>query len=114
MNQLEGIRKARILNDCLVKKAKLIVIYYLFIYLASLNLVTFIFYGLDKWLAIKQWRRISELSLHFLSLCGGWVGAFYAQKVFRHKTIKTRFRVFFWITVAANVIFTCAMTALVF
>ncbi|MCV2403207.1 DUF1294 domain-containing protein [Marinomonas sp. C2222] len=87
---------------------------YVLFYLLCLNLITFIFYGLDKWLAIKHWRRISELTLHTLSFFGGWIGALCAQKLFRHKTIKKRFRVYFWITVSMNILLAAMVTYLTF
>ena len=54
-------------------------------HLVSINLVTIIAYGTDKRAAKKGKWRISEAQLHTLELLGGWLGAFIAQKVFRHK-----------------------------
>lgn len=61
-----------------------------------------LFYGWDKFCARRGWRRVPENTLHLLGLIGGWPGALLAQQWFRHKTVKTRFRVLFWLTVAAN------------
>jgi uncharacterized membrane protein YsdA (DUF1294 family) len=70
----------------------------LVIHLLSITLLTFTAYGYDKWAARNGRWRVRERSLHALSLIGGTFGAFAAQKVFRHKTRKTSFRIVFWIT----------------
>jgi len=75
----------------------------IFLYLI-MNLLTFAFYGWDKRAAKKQQRRIPESRLHWLAFLGGWPGALFGQKYFRHKTIKTRFRVVFWLTIGANLL----------
>ncbi len=62
-------------------------------YLIGINLVTFVVYGLDKVLAIKKMRRISEYSLFVLSFFGGSIGALLGMKIFHHKTKKS----IFWI-----------------
>lgn len=59
------------------------------------NLVTFIIFGYDKYLARANRRRISEKTLVTLALMGGSVGAVFAQKIFRHKSRK--YRNLFWI-----------------
>jgi len=60
-----------------------------------LNLVTFGIFGIDKLLARMNRNRISEKTLLTLAIVGGSVGAVFAQKLFRHKTRKFRYRV--WI-----------------
>lgn len=67
------------------------------------SLVTFIVYGIDKSAARRNAWRVSEPSLHLLSLLGGWPGALLGQKVFHHKTKKLGFRLVFWITLLANI-----------
>lgn len=62
-------------------------------YLIGINFVTFVVYGLDKVLAIKKMRRISEYSLFVLSFFGGSIGALLGMKIFHHKTKKS----IFWI-----------------
>lgn len=71
----------------------------LWIYLLTLSLITFLFYGYDKYQAINQNTRIPEAILHLIALAGGTVGAFAGQLFFRHKTKKLSFRVIF-ITIA--------------
>lgn len=60
-------------------------------------------YAADKSAARRGRWRISENTLHLLSLAGGWPGALLAQWALRHKTSKTSFQIAFWITVVLNV-----------
>ena len=64
--------------------------------LLAVNVVAFGYYGLDKMLAIKVWWRVPEVVLHTLSAIGGSPAAFLAMWMFRHKTIKSSFRILFW------------------
>ena len=61
--------------------------------------IAFVLYGIDKRRASKNLPRISEKTLHLLSILGGWPGAHLAQRLFRHKTLKVGFRFVFWLTV---------------
>jgi len=72
----------------------------------------FCVYGFDKLAARQGWRRARERTLHLLALLGGWPGAWLAQHVFCHKTVKPAFRRWFWLTVATNVLVLCAVVAL--
>src|SRR5688572_22904527 len=65
-------------------------------WLLAVNLLAFGYYAVDKALAQRSLRRIPEVVLHALALCGGSPAAFLAMWVFRHKTIKTSFRILFW------------------
>ena len=60
-------------------------------YLAAINLVTWIAYGLDKGRAKSGKWRIPERTLLLLSLAGGSLGALAAMLMFRHKTRKPKF-----------------------
>jgi uncharacterized membrane protein YsdA (DUF1294 family) len=73
-------------------------------YLASLNVVTFAYYGHDKMMAQHRGRRVPELVLHGLALAGGSLGAFAGMKLFRHKSLKGSFRVVFWSIVAVQIV----------
>lgn len=75
----------------------LVVIVYL---LASC--ITYLAYYSDKRASSKGSWRTPESALHFYSLVGGWPGAMFAQRVFRHKTQKESFQVTFWMTVVLN------------
>ncbi len=58
-----------------------------------LNLLTLAIYGIDKWLAIKQKRRVPEKYLMLLAVFGGSVGAWSGMMLFRHKTRKYLFSI---------------------
>lgn len=66
------------------------------------NLVIFLYYYQDKTSAIKKDWRTPESTLHFLSLLGGWGGAYIAQKLFRHKHKKSAFMAIYKLTVVIN------------
>jgi len=66
------------------------------------SVVTFTVYAFDKSAAKKGLWRISESTLHLLSLIGGWPGALSAQRFLRHKSKKQSFQIIFWITVLLN------------
>ncbi|MBA1433138.1 MAG: DUF1294 domain-containing protein [Epsilonproteobacteria bacterium] len=66
---------------------KVILFYFLFI-----NLLAFLVYGYDKFIAAKtKARRISERELHTFSIIGGFLGATLAMALFRHKISKSSF-----------------------
>ncbi|EWG97879.1 DUF1294 domain-containing protein [Halomonas sp. BC04] len=67
-----------------------------------LSVISFAMYGLDKAAAGKGRRRISEATLLFAGLIGGWPGALVAQQAFRHKTRKQPFQAIFWCGVVVN------------
>ena len=68
----------------------------------GLSLITLIHYAWDKRQALRSGWRVPERRLHVLSLLGGWPGALIGQRWLRHKSIKTRFRVVFWLTVVGH------------
>lgn len=62
------------------------------IYLAVINLVAFLLYGIDKHKARnKQWR-ISEKTLLGIAVIGGSVGAITGMYIFNHKMKHWYFR----------------------
>lgn len=63
----------------------------LIFYLASINIITFILFGIDKLRAIKSRYRIPEFTLVLFSLLFGSLGAIFGMYVFRHKTLKPKF-----------------------
>ncbi len=75
----------------------------LWIYLTTVTLLTFSFYGFDKHRAVRQKGRIPEAVLHLLALAGGTIGAFAGQIVFRHKTKKLKFHAVFIAIVAVQI-----------
>lgn len=60
--------------------------------LVCMNLIAFITFGADKYKAKKVKWRISEKTLILLALFGGSIGALLGMKVFRHKTLHTKFK----------------------
>ena len=61
------------------------------IYLAAVNLITFIMFGADKARAVKGRWRISETSLILAAALGGSAGALAGMKIFHHKTMHRKF-----------------------
>lgn len=64
---------------------------YVEIYLISINLITFIVFGMDKSAAVKKRSRIRVSTLLTLSFVGGSLGGLIAMYLFRHKTKKLQF-----------------------
>ena len=75
-------------------------------WLGSISLSTFLFYGLDKYLArFKRWRiRVPELVLNVMTLAGGFAGAWVGRFLFRHKTNLREHTAMFAILVAATLL----------
>ena len=65
---------------------------FLIFHILSINLTTFIAYGVDKKAAINKAWRVPEKDLHSLEFLGGWIGAYAGQKFFRHKTAKKSYQ----------------------
>ena len=66
---------------------------YLLIWLVLVNIFAFFCFGLDKFLAKKDARRISERTLIGAALLGGCLGALFGMKAFRHKTLHKKFSI---------------------
>jgi uncharacterized membrane protein YsdA (DUF1294 family) len=64
----------------------------LWIWLAAVNLVTFVAYGYDKAQARGGGDRIPEIVLHLLAVVGGFIGGWIGMFAFRHKTRKLVFK----------------------
>ena len=61
-------------------------------YLATINIVAFLIYGIDKWKAKRSKWRISEITLLMLAVIGGSIGAWLGMKIWHHKTLHKKFR----------------------
>ena len=61
-------------------------------YLAAINVITFLIYGIDKWKAKKNKWRISESTLLMLAVIGGSVGAWIGMKTWHHKSLHKKFK----------------------
>lgn len=57
-----------------------------------LSIATYAAFGWDKWKAKRESGRIPEKTLHVMAVVGGWPGAVWGQRMFRHKTVKQPFR----------------------
>ncbi len=57
------------------------------------NVIVFLIYGTDKYLAKCGSRRISEKTLFTTAALLGGVGAFLGMQLFRHKTKHTSFKI---------------------
>ena len=53
-------------------------------YLALINIITFIVFGVDKYKARNHKWRVPEATLFLLALIGGSVGAILGMYTFRH------------------------------
>jgi uncharacterized membrane protein YsdA (DUF1294 family) len=67
------------------------------LWLAVINLTTFLIFGIDKWKAKRKvtheaTRRVPEKTLFLLASIGGSVGALIGMRVWRHKTLHNSFR----------------------
>lgn len=63
----------------------------LIFYLAIINIITFILFGIDKFKAIKNRYRIPEFTLILFCFLFGSLGGIFGMYVFRHKTLKPKF-----------------------
>lgn len=61
-------------------------------YLITINILTFLVYGIDKWKARNGKWRISEATLLLLAVIGGSIGAWAGMSVWHHKTLHKKFR----------------------
>jgi len=78
----------------------------LFYYLLAANILSAIFFVLDKQKAIQKKRRISEMTLHLFELAGGVFINITLMYLIRHKNKKTSY---FMITYAILAIWCVAM-----
>lgn len=69
---------------------------------ALASLACFAAYAIDKRAAVRQQQRTQERTLLLLGLVCGWPGGLLAQQWLRHKSSKTSFLAWFWVTVLAN------------
>jgi len=70
-----------------------------------INVLTFILFFLDKYLAKNKGNRIPEKVLFVLMLLGGSIGALFSMYLFRHKTKHVYFVISAIIFSIAQIIF---------
>ena len=61
------------------------------VFLLAINVITFAFFGADKWKAVHGTWRIRERTLLGLAMIGGAAGGLLGMYIFRHKTQKPYF-----------------------
>ena len=76
-----------------------LIIYYFFI-----NILSFILFGFDKLLAIKHKWRLSEKSLLFSLMLGGFIGGAIGMILWHHKTKKWYFKLWLIISIFTHLI----------
>jgi uncharacterized membrane protein YsdA (DUF1294 family) len=59
----------------------------------AINLIAFLFYGIDKRKAQNGAWRISEATLLLFSFIGGGLGSLLGMNIFHHKTRHLKFRI---------------------
>lgn len=59
---------------------------FLLVYAGVINLIGFLFMGIDKLKAKKRAFRIPEATLFLVAIIGGSVGSILGMYIFRHKT----------------------------
>ena len=74
------------------------------LYLLTINIISFILFGYDKFLAIKNKRRIPEKELFTVATIGGAFGGLFAILVFNHKISKAFFMWRFMFIFIVNVV----------
>lgn len=60
-------------------------------YLISINVFTFLLYSIDKYYAMKERKRVPEMTLYFFSFAGGFLGAILSMILTKHKLRKKLF-----------------------
>lgn len=60
-------------------------------YLGAASALTLVTFGVDKWLAVSERRRVPEAVLLCLALVGGTVGGLAGMALFRHKIRSPQF-----------------------
>lgn len=73
------------------------------LYLICINVITFLVFGIDKFLAIRSKRRIPEKDLLALSFIGGAIGGLLAMFIFKHKVAKGSFLFKFFLILLCSV-----------
>jgi len=69
---------------------------YVCAYIFIISVSTFVLYRSDKNRAKNELSRIPERTLHLFELAGGWIAAFWAQRILRHKIRKPSYQFSFW------------------
>lgn len=79
------------------------------VYLAAINLATFVAFAVDKRRSERGQWRIPERSLLACAAAGGSLGAVLGQQMLRHKTRKGPFRTHLRLMLAAQTVIASAL-----
>lgn len=71
-------------------------------YLVAVNAGSYALFWWDKQQANSRGWRVSEKTLQFSALIGGWIGGMLAMEHFRHKTVKQEFRIPYFVCAGLN------------
>lgn len=80
---------------------KILLIYILILIIMSI--VTFIMFGIDKFKAKHNKRRIKEKTLLELTILGGAIGSLIGRIIFRHKTNKIYFTIVIFLSIISQI-----------
>lgn len=69
----------------------------------SINIATFLLFGLDKFQSRGKGRRVPEKILYLVTILGGPVGTIAGMNFFKHKTRKTSFQLTVWFLILVYV-----------
>lgn len=61
-------------------------------YFITVNVLSLVLFGIDKWKAKHDKWRISEATLLSVTAIGGSIGAWVGMKVWHHKTMHKKFK----------------------
>lgn len=75
------------------RKINIVIFCVIFLYILIINICAFSMFGHDKKCAKRKERRISEAKLIKICFFGGAIGGLLGMNVFRHKTLKTKFKI---------------------
>ncbi len=76
--------------------------FFILVIVIVMSVIAFGVYTKDKDAAQSNSWRVSENTLHLISLLGGWPGALIAQSFLRHKSSKGSFLFVYWTTALIN------------
>ncbi len=71
-------------------------------YFIAINSTAFALFGFDKAIAGGRHMRVPERVFYILAIAGASPALFVGQFLFHHKTIKTSFRIVFFLIIAAQ------------
>ncbi len=78
-----------------------------FSFIISINLIAVLIFWWDKSQAIESRFRIPNAVLNLIALCGGSLGSIVGVYLFRHKTLKSYFKItlFFYLSIQIVIVY---------